>query len=135
MMAPFVYEEARTEAPMHVQIWRPWLHSPHNETRIGRIDGRVVRIFRDRGRQLRWGQSVSFPVSIIDRKAQSPPTMSGEIYHDWERIGPARFLEAFLEAWNGKIELVYSQIAPIRYPTLHPVCGPDQKGFVCLGNL
>jgi hypothetical protein len=134
MMAPEVYEQARANAPMHVQIWRPWMDSSPRDASFVRLDGRVVRIFRNRGGALRWGQKVSFPVSIINPNAASIPMPSGEIHHAWERIGPARFLEAFLEAWDGEIHLVHSQVAPIRRPTWHPVCGPDEKGFVCRGN-
>ena len=132
MMAPFVYEKARAEAPMHVQIWRPRIETaPHNDS-VVRIDGRVVRIFRDRRSDLCWAQRVRFVVPIIDHASKSEP--SGDIRHAWERIGPIRFLEAFLEAWEGQIHLVHSQIAPIRHPTLHPICGPDEKGFLCQGN-
>jgi len=40
----------------------------------------------------------------------------------------------FLESWNGEIHLVRSQVIAIRHPTLHPVCGPDAKGFICEGT-
>ena len=133
MMAPFIYERARAEAPMHVQIWRPHTASSPRAVPVGRIDGRVVRIFRDRGRVLQWGQRVRFTVPVIDRKAS--PSPSGVIYHAWDRIGPARFLEAFLEAWEGQIHLVHSQVAPIRRPTVRPICGADQKGFLFHGNI
>jgi len=132
MMAPFVYERARAEASMHVQIWRPHPASSFRAGPVGRIDGRVVRIFRDRGSALHWGQRVSFMVPTIDRKAS--PSPSGVIRHAWDRIGPARFLEAFLEAWEGQIRLVHSQVAPIRRPTVRPICSPDQAGFLFDGN-
>ena len=133
MMAPEVYERARADAPMHVQIWRPSVESSPRDASYVRINGRVVRIFRNQGGVLQWGQKISFPVSIVDRNAIPMP--SGEIRHAWERIGPARFLEAFLEAWEGEIHLVHSQVAPIRHPTWRPVCGPDEKGFLCRGNM
>ena len=67
MMAPFVYERARAEAPMHVQIWRSRTEASPDDGSVVRIDGRVVRIFRDRGGDLHWGQRVKFVVPIIDR--------------------------------------------------------------------
>lgn len=135
MMAPEVYEKLRATAPIHVQVWRPRLErSPRNTDAIC-IDGRVVRIFRDRERELRWGQKISFTVPVINPIEGSIPMPGGAIRHPWERIAPARYVEAFLESWEGKIQLVHSQIAPIRHPTLHPVCGPTVKGFVCPGNL
>lgn len=135
MMAPEVYEQARANAPMHVQIWRPCIEPSPQNTPFIRINGRVVRIFQNRGGVLHWGQKISFTVSVISSRAAPIPMPSGDIHHRWERIGPVRFLEAFLEAWGGEIQLVHSQVAPIRYPTLRPVCDPNDKGFLCQGNL
>jgi hypothetical protein len=136
MMAPEVYEEARAEAPLHVQIWRPRVQSSPPSINVVRINGRVVRIFRNHGGVLRWGQRVTFIVSVTSPNAEPRrPMPSGEIHHAWERIGPSRYLEVFLEAWDGEIHLVRSQIAPIRRPSLHPICGPEVKGFVCPGNI
>ena len=59
---------------------------------------------------------------------------SGTIHFDWERMGRARWFEAFLERWQGEILLVRSQIVAIRGPTRRPVCGPEVKGFVCEGT-
>ena len=133
MMAPHIYEQARRNAPIHVQIWRPRIRLERRDANAARVNGRVVRIFRDDERALRWGQRISFTVPVIDRVSQPAP--SGTIFHAWEMIGPARFLEAFLESWNGEIHLVYSQLAPIRRPTLVPVCDPSQEGFLCRGNI
>ncbi|MGH7584119.1 MAG: hypothetical protein ACREL5_12920 [Gemmatimonadales bacterium] len=132
MMAPEVYQEARAGAPMHVQIWRTG--SP-DATRAGRIDGRVVRIFRDHDRQLRWGQRIAFHVPVIDRASRDAPTAGGTIYLDGDHLVRTRWFEAFLASWDGVIHLVHSQICPIRHPTRRPVCGADAKGFLCEGNL
>ena len=134
VMAPHVYEEARANAPMHVQLIRfGALYRPgHSDS--ARIDGRIVRIFRDREHRLHWGQRVSFAVSVIDRSRSGPPELSGTIYHDGERLGHARWLEVFLEAWQGEIQLVRSQLIVIGHPTLHPVCPPDAKGFLPDGD-
>jgi hypothetical protein len=134
MMAPEVYERARADAPLHIQVWRARTQSSPPSVDVVRINGRVVRIFRNHGGVLRWGQKITFTVPIIGPN-RGPPMPSGNIRHAWERIGPSRYLEAFLEAWDGELHLVRSQVAPIRRPSLRPVCGPSVKGFVCPGNL
>lgn len=135
MMSPEVYEEARANAPMHVQLLRIDGTHRSGHTSSARISGRIVRIFRDQDRALHLGQRLSFDVPVIDRSRSGPLTPSGTIYHDGERLGRARWLEAFLESWHGEIQLVHSQVLAIRHPTLRPVCGPEVKGFLCPGNL
>lgn len=132
MMAPEVYEAARARAPIHVQLW----HSGRTRLgRSGRIEGRVVRVFRDHDHRLHWGARVSFGVPMIDRNSSEPPAPSGIIYLDAEWLCRTRWLEAFLEYWDGQFQLIHSQVCPIRHPTLEPVCGPGVKGFVCEGNV
>jgi hypothetical protein len=136
MMAPEVYEQARADAPIHVQIWRPRIQSSPPRIDVVRVEGRIVRIFRNQGGVVRWGQKVTFTVPVISPNGPPRTPMPGaDIRHKWERIGPSRCLEAFLEAWDGEIQLVRSQVAPIRRPSLRPICGPTVKGFVCPGNL
>ena len=130
-MAPEVYQQARANAPMHVQLWHT---SRRTLGRSGRIEGRVVRVFRDQDHRLHWGKRVSFSVPMSDRHSSEPPTPSGTIYLDPEWLCRTRWLEAFLEYWDGEFQLVHSQVCPIRRPTRVPVCGVDVKGFVCEGN-
>jgi hypothetical protein len=132
MMAPEIYQQARARAPMHLQLCRTG--SPAR-ARAGWIDGRVVRIFRDQEHQLRWGQRISLSVPVIERNSGEPIAPSGTIYLDGDYLGAARWFEAFVQFWDGQYQLVHSQICPIRRPTRAPVCGPDQKGFLCEGNL
>lgn len=134
MMAPLIYEQARAEAPFHVQIWCGRLEPPSKSGRTIRVTGRIVRIFRNTDRSLHWGQRVSFMIPIINAGSDAP-TLDGTIRHAWETVGPARYLEAFLESWEGEIHLVRSQLAPIRHPTRRPVCAPDVKGFLFEGNV
>jgi hypothetical protein len=134
MMAPFVYEEARADAPIHVQIRLFGTADRPRDAGSVRVHGRVARIFRDRDHVLRWGQRVSFTISVINRERSGAPELSGTIHHDWERMGRARWLEAFLQPWNGELHLVRDQVLAIRHPTRRPVCGPDAKGFICEGN-
>ena len=60
--------------------------------------------------------------------------LSGTIHLNSDYLYRSRFWEGFFEFWNGEFYLVHSQIAPIRRPTRRPVCGPDAKGFLFLGN-
>jgi hypothetical protein len=133
MMSPHVYEEARASAPLHIQLWRTNLSAGQSDSGSLAVTGRIVRIFRNDGNLLRWGRRVSFIIPVIDKT--QPPMPGGTIYHALERIGPAHFLEAFLNSYEGHICLVRSQVAAIRHPTLSPVCSADQKGFLCVGNI
>ncbi|MCL2453245.1 MAG: hypothetical protein FWD08_06320, partial [Alphaproteobacteria bacterium] len=130
-----VYEQARADAPFHVQLWRGRIEpQPANATSII-VTGRIVRLFRNKGRALHWGQKVSFTIPIVNPEGSDTPVLDGTIRHAWESIGPARCLEAFLESWNGEINLVRSQVAAIRRPTWRPVCKPGAKGFLFEGNV
>ncbi len=135
MMAPEIYQQARADAPIHVQLWQ------FRGNERGRGEGSVlatawvVRIFRDRDRALYLGKRVTFRVPVIHRSGPNGPELSGTIYHDWDRMGRAHWLEAFMESVDGDLELVRSQVAAIRRPTLRPVCGPDETGYLCTGNV
>ena len=134
MMAPEVYERARADAAMHVQLLRVGaLERPGHEA-SARVHGRVVRVFRDRDRRLHWAKGIAFDVSIIDRSRSGPPELSGRIYHDGDRLARARWLEVFLDYDQGEFRLVRSQLVVIRRPTWEPVCGPEAKGFLGEGG-
>jgi len=135
MMAPFVYEKARANAALHIQLRRCRIAPQPADATSVCVTGWVLRIFRNRGGPLHFGQKISFFVPIINSVGSAPPTLDGTIRHAWDRIGPARYLEAFLEFWDDEFHLVRSQVAPIRRPTWRPVCGPETKGFLCKGNL
>ncbi len=133
MMAPFVYEEARANAPLHAQLCCYRLAPPAADATSIRVTGRVVRIFRNGGKSLHLGQKIGFHISVIGPSGSAPP-LNGTIRHDRDRIGRARFFEVFLNYWDGEFHLIHSQIAPIRFPTWRPVCGPETKGFLCEGH-
>lgn len=135
MMAPHVYEDARANAPIHVQLWQVGGAHARREGASVRTHARVVRIFRDREHVLHWGQRISFQVPVMSANRSDGPELSGTIYHDWSEMGRVHWLEAFMESFSGDIELVRSQVVAIRHPTLHPVVGRDAKGFLPPGNL
>jgi hypothetical protein len=133
MMAPFVYEEARANAPLHAQLCRCRLTPLAADATSVRVTGRVLRIFRNRGGSLYLGQKINFYIPVTG-PADLAPQLDGTIRHHRDRIGRARFLEAFLDYWDGEFHLVHSQVAPIRCPTWRPICGPDTNGFLCKGH-
>ena len=135
MKPPWAYEEARRNAPIHAQLMIFGFKRRSEWQRPGQINGRAVRIFRDDTGALYFGKRISFFVPIIVRNASDPVAPGGTIYHNWERINSARWLEVFLYASENMFHLVESQIAPIRRPTVRPVCGPDIKGLCCEGNV
>jgi hypothetical protein len=135
MMAPHVYEQARANAPIHVQLWQRSGLSARPRGSSVQVIARVVRIFRDRDHAVHVGQQIRFHVPIIAPVGPGGPTLGGTIHHDWDRLSRQPWLEAFMESSGGQLELVFSQIAAIRHPTWHPVCGPDEKGFLCAGNV
>ena len=140
MMGPHVYEAARADAPIPVQLMRIGsAPRPRNADSV-RIHGRIVRTFRDPRPPAPLG-----PARQLHHPRHQPGQpfrealreLSGTIYHDWDRMGRAcAELEAFLESWEGKLHLVHSQVLAIRHPTRHPVCGPDAKrGLLVRGKL
>jgi hypothetical protein len=134
MMSPTVYEEARKTAPIHVQIFVGAMPSPNSRDTSVAVRGRVVRIFRGHSRQMRLGKAVRFFVPIIADR-DGPPELGGEIRHDWSYLSASAWWEVFLYPAPGGVELVRSQVTPIRRPTWRPICGPDVKGYCCPGNL
>ena len=134
MMAPWVYQKARAEAALHIQLrWEAGEPPMGTQTSV-RIHGRIERIFRDRTGALHCGQKIVFTVPVISSFVDADPTPGSAIYHSWERLRRTRWLEGFFE-WDGELHLVHSQVAPILGPTEEPVCGPEQEGFLCTGNI
>jgi hypothetical protein len=134
MMAPWVYQQARAEAAIHIQLQRKAGGPPVGGQTSVRIFGRIERIFRDGSRALRLGQEIAFTVPVINSFAESEGSPGSTIYHSWERLGRTRWLEGFFE-WDGELHLVHSQVAPILGPTEEPVCRPEETGFLCDGNI
>lgn len=131
MMSPDTYRSFRVEAPIHVQLRRSTIAPPGGSHLL--IEGRVWRIFRDDSHHLFPGRRIGFSVPMRDR--DEAPAPGGTIYHSWEHLGRARWVEAFLNHYQDGFHLIYSQIAGIRGPTWAPVCDPNAPGFCCEGNL
>jgi hypothetical protein len=134
MMPPWVYQHARAEASVHIQLRCEAVGPLVGTASIVRIRGRIERIFRDHSATLCRGQRIAFTVPVSNPFAEVDRTPSGAIYHNWDRLCRARCLEGFFE-WDGELHLVHSQIAPILEPTAEPVCRPEEEGFLCAGNV
>jgi hypothetical protein len=132
MMAPFVYEEARANAPLHAQLVRYDPTAPQADTSSIHATGRVLRIFRNQGRPLYLGRKISF--FIPTSGGEGAPMLDGTIRLKPAYLYQSRFWEGFFEFWDGEFHLVRSQIAPIRRPTWRSVCSPDAKRFLVEGN-
>lgn len=128
MMAPHVYEQARANAPIHLQMLRTGRVDWQPGSDSARVTGRIVRIFRDRDHQVHLAQRITVAVSVSARSRSGPPILNGTVSYDIERLRRARWFELFLQEWNGDLLLVRSQLSMIRHPTVRPVVGPDVKG-------
>jgi hypothetical protein len=134
MMAPWVYQDARAQAAIHIQLrWEAGGPPVGGQTSV-RILGQIERIFRNANGALRLGQKIAFTVPVIDPYADTDRSPGGTIYHNWERLSRTRWLEGFFE-WDGELQLVHSQLAPILGPTREPICRPEEDGILCTGNI
>ena len=134
MMAPWVYQQARAEAAIHIQLRRDTGGPPVGGQTSVHVFGKIERIFRDGSRALRLGQEITFTIPVINPFAESDRSPGSTIYHSWERLCRTRWLEGFFE-WDGGLHLVHSQVAPILGPTEEPVCRPEETAFLCAGNI
>jgi len=133
MMAPWVYQQARAQAAIHIQLrWEAGGPPVATQTSV-RILGRIECIFRDNTGALRRGQKIAFAVPVINPFTEADHSPGSTIYHSWERLSRTGWLEGFFE-WDGELHLVHSQLAPILGPTAEPVCRPEEEGFLCTGN-
>jgi hypothetical protein len=138
-IAPYYWQKARADAPIHVQI--------RLEKRPDKVDalvgGRVVRIFRDDLRRLRRGQRIFFRVSCYEggrggsderRDVAVPGRQSFALDVAW--LKAARFIEAYLApAWrdgredeNGGLVLVWDQATALLRATRQPVNSAGSEG-------
>ncbi len=135
MKPPWAYRDARVNAPIHAQIW---LASKDTQPKFNgsvRFVGRIVRIFRDDTHGLWTGKRVEFFVPVTGSEGSGEIELNGTIYHHWTWLARTRWFEVFLDQTFDGLVLSECQIAPIRGPTLRPVCDPKAEGFVCEGNL
>jgi hypothetical protein len=138
-VAPYYWQKARAEAPIHIQIRLEKRPDQANAL----VGGRVVRIFRDDLHRLRRGERIFFRVSCYEggrggrderRDAAVPGRQSFALDIEW--LKAARFLEAYLApAWrdgredeNGGLELVWDQATALLRATRQPVNPVDREG-------
>ena len=138
-IAPEYFQEARAEAPIHLQLRlekRPDRRDPS-------VGGKIVRIFRDDARRLRRGQRIYFHIAWNDASRASdardePPILGGQRFAlDIAWLRAARYLEAYLmPAWRdgredpaGGFEVVRDQVTALRRATVEPANPADREGY------
>lgn len=118
MMAPEVYQEARAEAPYHVQVAIDDVSVPDETPDDCTVRGKVVRIFRDAPGKLMDGASLTFPIACI-RDGDSP-FVGGTIWTQVEDLSRARFIEVYLVDRDGGLDTALWQSRIIEEPTDTP---------------
>jgi hypothetical protein len=137
-IAPYYWQKARAEAPIHIQIRLE--KRPDKASAL--VGGKVVQIFRDDLHRLRRGERIFFRVSCYEggggsdkrRDVAVPGRQSFALNIEW--LKAARFLEAYLApAWrdgredeNGSLELVWDQATALLRATAQPVNPADREG-------
>ena len=107
LMPPHVYQRAREEAPYHVQVAIERVKEPSVSPGACRLDGKIVRIFRDTAKDLRDGAPVTLFVSCMRGGDRIAP--GGTLWTNLDALKQARFLEAYLNAermialWQSRI--------------------------------
>lgn len=138
-IAPEYFQEARAEAPIHVQVKLERLPDNADST----AGGKIVRVFRDDTRRLRSGERIYFRIAWNDSSRASgtrnePPILGGQRFAlDIAWLRAARFLEAYLTpAWRdgredpaGGFEVVRDQVTALRYATAEPANPADRAGY------
>lgn len=138
-IAPEYFQQARAEAPIHLQL-RLEKRPDHADSSVG---GKIVRIFRDDAQRLRRGERIRFDIRWNDsdraRGARDePPVLGGQRFAlDIAWLKAARYLEAYLTpAWRdgradsaGGFDVVRDQVTALRHTTATPVNPPDREGY------
>lgn len=139
-IAPFYWERARAEAPIHLQLRLTERPGPRRgQSTVG---GKIVKIFRDDTHRLKRGARISFRVDWYDRSAPRdldavPMPGRQRLALDIVWLNAARFLEAYLApAWKdgredpaGGYALVWDQATALAEATAEPVNPIEGLGY------
>jgi len=131
-IAPQHWAQARTDAPIHLQIRLDERPGPARPS--SKATGPVVRIFRDDSGHLHLGDVISFAVNWSDSSAPSDsggPVLVGRqnITVDLAWLNAARFLEVYLADGPQGYEVVWDQVTPLSAATKQPVNPPTGDGY------
>lgn len=118
VMPPAVYEQARDDAPYHVQVAVRSVAVADQTPGACTVSGEVVRIFRDTGGRLAVGEPVTFSVSCTRAGDRVP--IGGVLWTDAARLSAARFVEAFLLGVPPDLSVALYQSRIIEAPSETP---------------
>ena len=138
-IAPEYFQEARAEAPIHIQLKLERLPGKTDSS----AGGKIVRIFRDDAHRLKRGERIYFRISWNDSNRASgardePPMPGGQRFAlDITWLRAARFLEAYLTpAWRdgredpaGGFEVLRDQVTALHRATAEPANPADREGY------
>lgn len=118
MMPPWVYEEARAEAPYHVQIAIEAVKAPAKTPGNCEVSGKVVRIFRDTAGTLSDDQHVTFPIACIRSDSEVYPGPA--IWTSIKDLVDASYIEVYLVDGDNGLEPAKWQSRIIEEPSSEP---------------
>jgi hypothetical protein len=119
VMPPWVYEKARNEAMVHVQVRVLSVNGPAKTPGECAITSEVVRIFRDKPATLRQGARLAFTISC--RRPGDQVVVGGTLWTDYDSLLRAQYLEVFLNREEQRYRVALWQSQIIEVPTTEPV--------------
>lgn len=117
-LPPYVYEEARRNAPYHVQVALSNVAAPAQTPGYCRVTGKIVTLFRDTTGKLSIGQPIEFLMACM--KETDEHIIGGTIYTYLNRLTAAKYLEAYLVEHDSALEVARSQSLIIEAPSSTP---------------
>ncbi len=119
VMPPEVYQKARVDAPLHVQVAISDVALPEATPSSCIVSGKVVRIFRDTAGALSVGDKVAFPVSCSRAGDRVP--IGGVLWTNADALAGARFIEAYLTGPAPSFDVALYQSQIIEEPSESPL--------------
>jgi hypothetical protein len=129
VMPPSVYRAAAQKAAYHVQVRIAALKAPSKTPGACLLAGKVVRIFRNRGKALKAGQVIHFAIHCKKKGDPIPP--GGVIWKSLEQLKKAQYVEVALNGGKGgkHFEVALHNSSIIKKPSKKPQYGfPFAKG-------
>ena len=119
VMPPEVYQKARADAPLHVQVAISDVALPEATPSSCIVSGTVVRIFRDTAGALSVGDTVEFPVPCS--RAEDRVPIGGVLWTNADALAGARFIEAYLTGSAPSLDVALYQSQIITAPSDAPI--------------
>lgn len=123
VMPPAVYQKARADAPLHVQVAISDVAVPEETPSSCIVTGEVVRIFRDTAGALSLRATVAFPVACSRAGDRVP--IGGVLWTNADALAAARFIEAYLVGADSPFDVALHQSRIIEAPSDAPLLPVD----------